>query len=155
MRKTAFCLVLFITVATACKKDNDDPGPANAGRKGLLAGKWKLTKMTFSPAYDFREEGIAETDSYGKLPCEKDDFFTFLSDGTWKADIGLLCDYQDLDDDVVGKWAISDDGNTFTDDERVAGSDGEYENAILQLDEHTFKYQNSKGAVTITMTLTR
>ncbi len=161
MRKIAFCLVLFVTLAAGCKKDNVEPEADNTARKKMLSGTWKLTAMAFSPADDWNGDGIATTgDEYGELPCEKDDFVTYLADGTWKADIGLVCDYQDTDEDFTGKWALSDSGDTFTDDEtEITNSEGEYEYTILQLDEHIFKYQYKSmydgATATATFTLTR
>jgi hypothetical protein len=157
MRKIVFCLVLFVTVAAACKKDNDEPSPDNTARKKMLSGTWKLTAMAFSPATDWNGDGIATTgDEYGELPCDKDDFITYLADGTWKADIGLVCDYQDPDEDFTGKWALSDSGDTFTDDEaEITDSEGEYDATILQLDEHVFKYHYDNSGETVTITLTR
>lgn len=161
MTRIISCLILFLMVATACKKDNVEPEPANTARKKLLTGTWKPTAMTFSPASDWNGDDILETDyPYGALPCEKDDFITYMPDGTWKMDMGLVCDYQEPDDDLTGKWALSDDGNTFTDDEReITGNGGEYEYTILQLDERIFKYQykymNDGATATATYTLTR
>lgn len=153
-------LIPFCMIA-GCDKEKEEPEPeqTNAARKKLLSGTWRLTALTFSPAYDWNEDGIATTDDeYGSLPCEKDDFITYLPDGTWKVDAGLFCDYQDAaDDDFTGYWAISDSGNSFSDDNNPNDINGEYENTILQLDERIFKYQDLYNGEmdTVTVILTR
>lgn len=156
-------LIPFCMVA-GCDKEKEEPEPeqTNAARKKLLSGTWRVTALTFTPAFDANEDGIATIDDeYGSLPCEQDDFITYLPDGTWKGNIGLVCDYQDdADDDFTGYWAISDSGNSYSDDDDPEENiKGEYENTILQLDEGIFKYQylygNNGEMDTVTVILTR
>lgn len=160
MKKLFILLFIQLYIIPACKKDSDDPKPTNTERKKLLSGTWKLSTMTSSPATDWNGDDIAETEyTYGELPCEKDDLITYMADGTWQADMnGTACDYQELDNDIKGHWAISDDGNTFTDDEaEIANNDGDgqYQYVILQLDEHIFKYQLKRVGESYTFSLTR
>ena len=149
MKKLFLLLFIPFCIVAACKKSNDDPKPANAERKALLTGTWKLTAQTYSPPFDYDQDGTTETDAYAVLePCQKDNLLTFLSDGTWKEDFGLLvCDWED---NPEGQWVLSEDGNMLT-------IDGE-KCTIQQLDEHIFKiqvkFQKPEDDVTYTVTLT-
>lgn len=133
MKKFLPLFFLSITIATACKK-NDDSTSGDTDRKKLLIGTWKLTAQTYSPSIDYDHDGSSETDAYPVMePCQKDNLLTFLPDGTWKNDFGsLLCDWEDEHD---GNWTLSDDGSTLTADGDVL--------TILQLDDHVLKYQMS------------
>ncbi|MBX2925685.1 MAG: lipocalin family protein [Chitinophagaceae bacterium] len=148
MKKLFLLLFIPFCIVAACKKSNDDPKPANAERKALLTGTWKLTAMTYSPPYDYDQNGTPETDAYAVMePCQKDDLLTLRANGTWESDPGIPCDWEDPDD-FSGQWKLSDDGKTFT--------EGDEEGTILQLDEHIFKFQVSVSddGVTYTVTIT-
>ncbi|MEO6613587.1 MAG: lipocalin family protein [Chitinophagaceae bacterium] len=99
-------LLLFSLVAgmgLSCKKN--DSCSTNAGS---VAGPYRIT------AYAYKSSSSAtEVDYYNVIfsdPCDRDDIYTFNSNGTYHiTDAGTVCSPPNTDD---GTWALS--GNTMT-----------------------------------------
>jgi len=69
------------TVSISCKDDDETP-KAKTKTELLTAGPWKRTALISTPAYDWNVNGVSDTDVLSIMfPCEKDNFFTFKTDG--------------------------------------------------------------------------
>lgn len=93
---------LAITLMAACSKDNATPPaqPADNTATFLMAGAWKITGNTVSPALN----GI--TDVYALLPgCETDNLLLFKPAGKFEFDQGVMkCDASVAQSDE-GAWS--------------------------------------------------
>ena len=94
-----------------CSKKDDITGKTNTE---LIIGDWKITGITFSPAYDYDGDGFKETNAFNKMEaCEKDDVISFLTGGVWKHDEGALkCDPSDPQT-TTGVWSLSTNQTTL------------------------------------------
>jgi hypothetical protein len=102
IRKTLlFAAALLLVAQVACKKD-DDKSPSEI----LTAGTWTQS--------DYKEDSDGDGDIESTIePCDKDDTFTFKTDGTLEYRVGALkCAPTDTDGD--GTWALSADNKTLT-----------------------------------------
>lgn len=73
----------------------------------LAAGNWKIIADSISPGISF--SGPIETDMYPHYsPCERDDYFSFKSNGAYELNNGAQkCNPADLQK-VEGTWFFSD-----------------------------------------------
>ena len=91
-------LLLMITgipTTLSCKKSKDEKNNTTKTKTELLTtGTWKYTACTVSPAYDYYGNGNTVTDIFSiLLRCEKDDFETYKTNGTWEYNEGpTKCD---------------------------------------------------------------
>jgi len=91
-------LLLVITgaaTALSCKKDDDkNDSTAKTKTELLTSGTWKYTSCIIEPAYDYYGDGNSVTDIFGIMKtCEKDDFETYKTNGTWEYNEGpTKCD---------------------------------------------------------------
>lgn len=88
-----FLLAISLVIFVSCKKDSD--GNREKTKTELLtAGNWILTVAIISPAYDYYGNGNPVTDIFAIMePCEKDDFETYKTNGTWEYNEGpTKCD---------------------------------------------------------------
>ncbi len=110
MKKLVLSLSALVVLATACKKDEDEP---IAITKENIAGAYKLGTIKYkigsSPEIDITNQVDA---------CEKDDIQTFLVNNTYNyTDAGTQCSPNG---DDSGVWSLSSttsmiiDGETFT-----------------------------------------
>lgn len=111
MRKVILPLLVLSALNFSCSKKDDSSGKTNAE---LIIGNWKLTGLTFSPAYDFDGDGSTETNAYAKMgSCEKDNVISFLAGGVWKNDEGpTKCSVADPQT-LTGVWTLSSDDVTI------------------------------------------
>ena len=91
IRLTALLLAITSApFAPSCKKDkdNNDNG-AKTKTELLTAGPWKYTACNINPAYDYYGDGNATTNIFDIMKsCEKDDFETYKTNGTWEYNEG-------------------------------------------------------------------
>jgi len=103
MTKASF-IFLFAIVLFSCSKKDDNNCATDVAH---ISGSYKITKVTYKP-----DAASPESDYFNTLftdACERDNLYTFKSDGTYLlADVGIACDPIDSDD---GTWSIS--GNTM------------------------------------------
>ena len=88
-----FLVANSLTIFISCNKDNDEPR-GKTKTELLTAGNWILTAAIINPAYDYYVNVNPVTDIFAILePCEKDDFETYKTNGTWEYNEGLTkCD---------------------------------------------------------------
>jgi len=98
-RKVQFAALLLVmasaTFALSCKKDTgDNDNIAKTKTELLTTGSWKYTSCAIDPAYDYYGDGNPTTNIFSIMKdCEKDDFETYKSNGTWEYNEGLTkCD---------------------------------------------------------------
>ncbi len=105
-----FCFIGF--GFTACTKTDDTPQSAQT-RAELLLGRWSISGMMYSPAYDQNGDGITENDAFPVLrPCEKDNIVTFKPNGIQEYDEGpSKCNPTDPQS-VPGTWGLNNN-DTF------------------------------------------
>jgi hypothetical protein len=99
-----FLLVSLVAgMGLSCKKNNSCTTSA-----GSLSGPYRITAYTYKSS-----PSAAEVDYYNVIfsdPCERDDIYTFNSNGTYHiTDAGIVCSPPTTDD---GTWALS--GSTIT-----------------------------------------
>ena len=95
---------LFGLSVLSCKKDS------TATAKENLIGKWMMTAMTISPAWNGVTDMYSTSDA-----CGKDDLSIFNADGTLTNDEGLVkCNATDPQTSSGGTWALSADEKTLT-----------------------------------------
>ena len=85
-------IVVVLIIAIGCKKDKD------SSRMGIItSGTWKLIALSTEPGYDVDGDGHIDTDLFAFYDlCEKDDYFTFKSNGTYEINEGpTKCDPSD------------------------------------------------------------
>ncbi len=132
MRKLLLFTSLLALVGSmgSCKKETNTDL--------LTDHPWVIKSMTISPAIEDPLTGSTITDFYNSLyypTCAKDDFLTFLEDGTSLADAGTtLCGGEDQV--TEGTWAFNSDETKITFD---AGTEDELLYNIIELSGDTFK----------------
>jgi hypothetical protein len=89
-----FVIALALTVPS-CKKDT------KSGKEILTSVSWKETSVKINGAV----QTIAD--------CAKDDYLTFITDGTYTYNVGALTCY-DGDVSYSGTWTLSADEKTLT-----------------------------------------
>ena len=101
--KKLLLVSLVAGMTLSCKKNDTCTISA-----GSLSGPYKITAYTYKSS-----ASAAEVDYYNVIfsaPCERDDIYTFNSNGTYHiTDAGTVCSPPTTDD---GTWALS--GNTIT-----------------------------------------
>jgi len=88
-------LVSAVIFISGCNKDKDDK---SLSRSDILTiGKWRMTALKMTPPVDYDGDGIVDSDVYAFIEaCDKDDYFTFMKDGTLELNEGTLkCDPLD------------------------------------------------------------
>lgn len=125
-------VVIFIS----CKKDKEDN--ATKTKTGLItSGSWKRTALTSDPAYDWNGNGVFDTNILNTmLPCEKDNFDTYKTNGMIETDEGpTKC--NSLDPQTWSEtWR-------FADNETKIIFDGTDEYALIELTATALKYQST------------
>jgi hypothetical protein len=106
-----FGLVLTLSVSS-CKKDESTPDgiltTAEFTKKMLIAVPWKISS-------DFENEVEVVIPD-----CEKDDFITFLADGTYSHDVGtLICNGET---NSSGTWSLAEDVHHIYVDGKYTGT---------------------------------
>ena len=92
---TLLLVIASATYAPSCKKDTDDnDNIAKTKTELLTTGSWKYTSCTIDPAYDYYGDGNPTTNIFNIMKdCEKDDFETYKTNGTWEYNEGpTKCD---------------------------------------------------------------
>lgn len=142
MKKLLFILSFVMLFVSACKEDKTN-------KELLTDTDWQITAWTVSPAI------LGITDWYANLePCEKDDSFSFNSDGTATIDEGATkCEVSDPQTST-GTWTLNADETmvTIVDD----GITQEWEIVDLTSDLLKIKWVNTDvdSGLTFTFTIT-
>jgi hypothetical protein len=94
--KKAALVILSVAVIAGCKKD-DNKDNGNSKTQMIASGSWKMTSDYIDPAEDVNGDGVPEHEILPFLEtCEKDNLFSFTTDGTFTADEGASkCDPSD------------------------------------------------------------
>lgn len=146
MKKILFAAFVLLGYNFSCNKNGDVQQRTNAE---AILGNWKLTAMTYTPAYDYNLDGTPENDAYAVMAaCEKDNVVSFLSGGAWKNDEGASkCSPSDPQT-INGTWSLATDQETLTADGEVT--------KILQLDDSVLKLESKliDGGTTYTIIMT-
>jgi len=81
---------LIAITAFSCKKNEDTSDSASKTKTELLTtGTWKYIGATVNPAYDYYGGGTPVTNIFDIMKaCEKDDFETYQTNGTWEYNEG-------------------------------------------------------------------
>ena len=118
-------LICTLVVIGSCKKDKHNDTPKTKTDL-LTSGTWKYTGAIITPAYDYYGDGNAVTDIFSIMKtCEKDDFETYKTNGTWEYNDGpTKCDASDPQAFNL-PWSLS------TDETKLILGGGE--NIILEL----------------------
>ncbi|QQS27941.1 MAG: DUF5004 domain-containing protein [Sphingobacteriales bacterium] len=102
MKKLLLILTVIMVLVSSCTEDKSNTE--------LLTGTdWRITAWTVSPAI------LGITDWYANMePCEKDDSFSFNSDGSASIDEGASkCDPDDPQTET-GTWSFNSDETLLT-----------------------------------------
>lgn len=103
--KKLLLISLVAGMGLSCKKNSDSSCTTSAG---TLAGPYRITAYTYKSS-----PSATEVDYYNVIfssPCDRDDIYTFNSNGTYHiTDAGVVCSPPNTDD---GTWALS--GSTMT-----------------------------------------
>lgn len=102
MKKLLLILTVIMVFVSSCTEDKSNTE--------LLTGTdWRITAWTVSPAI------LGITDWYANMePCEKDDSFSFNSDGSASIDEGASkCDPDDPQTET-GTWSFNSDETLLT-----------------------------------------
>ena len=150
MRPLITIVVFFFVVAnmlSSCKKNkSNDNGDAKTKTELLTTGPWKYASCVVGPAYDYYGNGNPVTDIYSiMLPCEKDDFEVYKTNGIWEYNEGpTKCDPANPQIVYMEPWS-------FTSNETKVIVGG-VECIILELTETTLKlrYTFEDGAISYT-----
>jgi hypothetical protein len=89
-------LPLLVAITAFCCKKNEDngDGASKPKKEFLTTGSWKYIGAIISPAYDYYGDGTPVTNIFDIMKtCEKDDFETYKTNGTWEYNEGpTKCD---------------------------------------------------------------
>ena len=90
-------LMTSMITAFSCKKNentSDNAGTSKTKTELLTTGTWKYIGATINPGYDYYGDGITVTNIFDIMKtCEKDDFETYKTNGTWEYNEGpTKCD---------------------------------------------------------------
>src|SRR5215467_6320200 len=90
IQSIALLLVITgITSTLACKKDHDEATAVKTKTELITTGTWRYIASTVNPAYDYYGDGTVTTNIYAIMKdCEKDDFETYKTNGTWEYNEG-------------------------------------------------------------------
>jgi len=138
-------MITGITTTLSCKKDKDDSSTVKTKTELLTVGNWKYTACIISPAYDYYGDGNPVTNIFNILkPCEKDDFETYKTNGTWEYNEGpTKCD-QSFPQIFSEAWRFTaDETRLFI---------GTSECTILELTSNTLKLRYSFEDAGVTYT---
>ena len=148
-QKYKLALVLLITAIStcfSCKRDNDGNASVKTRTELLTTGTWKYTASNVNPAHDYYGTGNPVTDVFAiMLPCEKDDFEVYHTNGIWDYNEGATkCDpsYPQVFNEP---WSFtSNETKLFV---------GPVEHTVLELTETTLKlrYSFEESGVTYTV----
>ncbi len=112
--KRTIAFLFLVTVFVSCNKDKNENCSLSVN---AVAGNHKISAVRYKAT-----PSSAEVDYYTTLytePCERDDVFTFNSNGTYVfTDAGIVCTPSNSDN---GTWSLS--GNTVTIDGDAANVD--------------------------------
>jgi len=101
--KYAFIILALITMLFSCAKDEDEYFDKLGA---LTTGTWKLT--AYSIDYDL--DGVYEVDVFAIYEyCDKDNFYTFLSDSTVILDEGADKCYPGNPQTTTSTWSFLED----------------------------------------------
>lgn len=102
--KQILTLIALAAIAFAGCKNNDDDSTPKSKKELLTAGSWIMT--------DYIQAGTSTWAD--KENCEKDDYFTFKTDGKGTFDEGATkCDPSDPQTETVD-WSLSSDESKLT-----------------------------------------
>jgi len=87
-------MITGITTTLSCKKKDENINTAKTKTELLTTGTWKYIAATINPAYDYYGDGTLSTNIFDIMKaCEKDDFETYKTNGTWEYNEGATkCD---------------------------------------------------------------
>jgi len=108
IRVTVLILALFevITFQACQEKDNES---VSTRKQLLTAGTWKMANQTTNPGVDMDSDGDVETNTYDYLvPCAKDDFITFKTNGDAEVDEGSLSCFPLAPQTSSWPWSFKD-----------------------------------------------
>lgn len=120
---TIALLALLTIIAVSCKKDKNKT-------ELLTKAPWKLTNVVLPDGTDFTED------------CQKDNVYTFKTDGTASVNIGTnICDEgtADEEENLTINWLFNSDETFFTIDGEV------YE--VVTLDANNLVLKDASGTV--------
>lgn len=115
MKKLMFALVALAALTfmvSSCKKDNDNPSPSNGSgaqtkTQILTSQDWKISSMM-----------VGTIDIHaGQKACEKDNFYTFKSNGTYVNDEGATKCIASAPQTEAGTWKFIDNETKIVIDE--------------------------------------
>lgn len=139
MKHHFFLLLLVLSVVLVACNDDDDTGPATP-TEILTANTWLLTEFTL---LDSAGTTLANIDSLFPEACERDDPFTFGTDGFYFiTEAGALCAGDTAGQvDTAGTWALTNGDTqlnlTIQDDSGPTGTLSatvlEISNSVLRL----------------------
>ncbi len=80
----------------------------NKSNSELILGNWQITALTIDPPQI--ENGVVISDLYAQMEdCDKDNFYSFLSNNTYKFDQGaVICDSLEPQN-ISGNWNFLND----------------------------------------------
>lgn len=124
----------MLALTTSCSDDDEDINKTEV----LTTKKWTLTKEEI----EFQGE---RTDITDQDDCEKDDFFTFATDGSYKNEIGTD-DCDGWQETSSGKWSWDDGEKTLVinDEEFTLAGISSSQLVLKQIDEGTSVEINGK-----------
>lgn len=71
-----FILLTFILSLCACSSDDGDSSPIESPE-----GSWLLISLSIETAFDFDNDGTAQSDMFDETPCYSGNFVSFDSEG--------------------------------------------------------------------------
>lgn len=153
MKKTCLRSIIPVLIAifliSSCERNNNDT-PQDC--QTTILGNWKITGLSYSPAFDYDNNGVLVTDAFPLLPaCEKDDITTFNQGGTYISDKGSIKCNPSEPQTLTGTWSITDNCQTLTDNGNRF--------KLISLDQATFRvvdtFTESSVFYSATLTFTK
>jgi hypothetical protein len=103
-----YLIILLVTIASCKKENGGNTVTDTANYPILIVGGWVITAKTVSPAYDYNNDGVAETDIYSVMSnCSKDYKINLEVNGVGNVKTDCLMAFKNI------KWSLIDNGTTF------------------------------------------
>lgn len=148
-------MVLVLFTVASCQKSGENSSNSSKSKTQLLTQKtWKIVAHTVNPPVDINGDGTADSDVYATVyeSCNKDDIYTFKSDGSGMVDEGpTKCDDTDPQSTAI-QWLFKSNETVIQIKQGIVSLDFN----LVELSESTLKvsYIQSNGTVTVTQTIT-
>lgn len=148
-------LAMVLLAVAACQKSGENSGNTSKSKTQLLTQKtWKIVAHTVNPAVDLNGDGTADSDVFATVyeACNKDDIYSFKSDGTGLVDEGpTKCTDSDPQSTAL-EWLFKSSETVIQIKQGLVSLDFN----VVELSESTLKvsYTQSNGTITVTQTIT-